>query len=66
MAEGIVAVLQYKVPTQPNPHKNKKWKMYAVKQIKICAEYRDMIPKVSVRLTGTDRNLYYRVYKKTT
>ena len=38
----ILAVLQ---SSQPNPQRNEKKnrKMYAIKQIKICAEYRDML-----------------------
>ena len=27
--------------------------MYAIKQIKICAEYRDMLPKPQLDLSGT-------------
>ena len=32
---------------------NKKRKMYAIKQIKICAEYRDMLPRPRLDLSGT-------------
>ena len=38
----MVAVLQ---SSQPKPQRNKNWKIYAVKQINICAEYRDMLPR---------------------
>ena len=31
----------------------KKGKMYAIKQIKICAEYRDMLPRPRLDLSGT-------------
>ena len=47
----MVAVLQ---GSQPNPQRN--WtlkKMYAIKQIKICAEYRDMLPRPRLDLSGT-------------
>ena len=30
-----------------------KWKMYAIKQIKICGAYRDMVPTASAGLSGT-------------
>ena len=47
----MVAVLQ---SSQPNTYRNKKkWKMYAIKQIKICAEYRDMLPRPRLDLSGT-------------
>ena len=47
----ILAVLQ---SSQPNPQRNeKKRKMYAIKQIKICAEYRDMLPRPRLDLSGT-------------
>ena len=41
--------------SQPNPQRNKqnKWKMYAIKQIEICAEYRDMLPRPRLDLSGT-------------
>ena len=43
-----------KVPNQT--HRGiKKWKMYAIKQIKICAEYRDMLPRPWLDLSGTPR-----------
>ena len=43
MAEGTMAVLKYKV-LNPTHRGIENWKMYAIKQIKICAEYRDTIP----------------------
>ena len=48
----ILAVLQI---SQPNPQRNEKKirKMYAIKQIKICAEYRDMLPRPRLDLSGT-------------
>ena len=47
----MVAVLQ---GSQPNPQRNWKLKkMYAIKQIKICAEYRDMLPRPRLDLSGT-------------
>ena len=46
----ILAVLQ---SSQPNPQRNKKRKMYAIKQIKICAEYQDMLPRPRLDLSGT-------------
>ena len=47
----ILAVLQ---SSQPNPQRNEKnRKMYAIKQIKICAEYRDMLPRSRLDLSGT-------------
>ena len=47
----ILAVLQ---SSEPNPQRNKKnWKMYAIKQIKICAEYRDMLPRPRLDLSDT-------------
>ena len=41
--------------SQPNPQRNKqkKRKMYAIKQIKICTEYRDMLPRPRLDLSGT-------------
>ena len=44
----ILAVLQ---SSQPNPQRNEK--TYAIKQIKICAEYRDMLPRPRLDLSGT-------------
>ena len=47
----ILAVLQ---SSQPNPQRNEKMrKIYAIKQIKICAEYRDMLPRPWLDLSGT-------------
>ena len=48
----ILAVLQ---SSQPNPQRKKKKnrKMYAIKQIKICAKYRDMLPRPRLDLSGT-------------
>ena len=43
-----------KVPNQT--HRGiKKWKIYAIKQIKICAEYRDMLPRPRLDLSCTPR-----------
>ena len=45
----ILAVLQ---SSQPNSQRNlKKWKMYAIKQIKICADYWDMLPRPRLDLS---------------
>ena len=45
MAEGNVYTgSPAKFPTKPTEKKKLK-KMYAIKQIKICAEYRDMLPR---------------------
>ena len=41
------------VPNQTHKENNKKRKMYAIKQIKICAEYRDMLPRPRLDLSGT-------------
>ena len=48
----ILAVLQ---SSQPNPQRKEIFfrKMYAIKQIKICAEYRDMLPRPRLDLSGT-------------
>ena len=46
----MLAILQ---SSQPNPQRNEKRKMYAIKQIKICAEYRDMLPRPRLDLSGT-------------
>ena len=35
-----------------NPQRNKKIKLYAIKQIKICAEYWDMLPRPRLNLSG--------------
>ena len=47
---GNLAVLQI---SQPNPQGNKKRKMYAIKQTKIRAEYRGMLPRPRLDLSGT-------------
>ena len=41
--------------SQPNPQRKqqKKENVYAIKQIKICAEYRDMLPRPRLDLSGT-------------
>ena len=41
-----------KVPNQTH-REIENWKMYAIKQIKICAEYRDMLPRPRLDLSGT-------------
>ena len=41
-----------KVPNQTHRGKKNR-KMYAIKQIKICAEYRDMLPRPRLDLSGT-------------
>ena len=46
----MLAVLQ---SPNPNPQRNEQRKMYAIKQIKICAEYRDMLPRPRLDLSGT-------------
>ena len=46
----MMAVL-HKVPNQT--HRGIKRKMYAIKQIKICAEYRAMLPRPRLDLSGT-------------
>ena len=49
--------LQWTVPKckvhNPNCRGIENWKMYAVKQIDICEEYRDMVPKDPASLSGT-------------
>ena len=41
-------------PTKPTEETTTtKKKMYAIKQIKICAEYRDMLPRPRLDLSGT-------------
>ena len=42
-----------KVPNQTHRGMKKIRKMYAIKQIKICAEYRDMLPRPWLDLSGT-------------
>ena len=42
-------------------------KMYAIQQIKICAEYRDMLPRPRLDFSGTpdtDLNLYNKGVKR--
>ena len=46
----MLAVLQ---SSQPNPQRNEKGNMYAIKQIKISGEYRDMLPRPRLDLSGT-------------
>ena len=51
----MVAVLQGSSTSFPNKptEKLKIEKMYAIKQIKICAEYRDMLPRPRLDSSGT-------------
>ena len=42
-----------KVPNQTHRGMKKIRKIYAIKQIKICAEYRDMLPRPRLDLSGT-------------
>ena len=42
-----------KVPNQSHSGMKKNRKMYAIKQIKICAEYRDMLPRPRLDLSGS-------------
>ena len=42
-----------KVHNQAHRGMKKNRKMYAIKQIKICAEYRDMLPRPRLDLSGT-------------
>ena len=37
------------------------WKMYAIKQTKICAKYRDMVPKASTGLSVAFQYILYRI-----
>ena len=47
----MVTVLQN---PQPNPQRYEKpWKMYTITQIKICAEYKDMLRRPRLDLSGT-------------
>ena len=46
----MVAVLE---SSQPNPHRNKIMENVCYKQIKICAECRDMLPRPRLDLSGT-------------
>ena len=51
---GHCAYLQScKVPNQTHRGVKKIRKMYAIKQIKICAEYRGMLPRPRLDLSGT-------------
>ena len=47
---GHCAVLKWKVPN-PTHREIENWKIYAIKQINICAEYRDLLPKASAGLS---------------
>ena len=49
----ILAVLQSSQPNLQRNEKKKNRKMYAIKQIKICAEYQDMLPRPRLDLSGT-------------
>ena len=54
MAEGTVHTgSPAKFPPKPTEEWKKNRKMYAIKQIKICAEYRDMLPRPRLDLSGT-------------
>ena len=54
MAEGTVHTgSPAKFQTKPTEEWIKIRKMYAIKQIKICAEYRDMLPRPRLDLSGT-------------
>ena len=54
MAEGTVHTgSPAKFPTKPTEEWKKNRKMYAIKQINICAEYRDMLPRPRLDLSGT-------------
>ena len=54
MADGTVHTdSPAKFPTKPTEEWKKNRKMYAIKQIKICAEYRDMLPRPRLDLSGT-------------
>ena len=54
MADGTVHTgSPAKFPTKPTDEWKKNRKMYAIKQIKICAEYRDMLPRPRLDLSGT-------------
>ena len=54
MAEGALHTgSPAKFPTKPTEEWKKIRKMYAIKQIKICAEYRDMLPRPRLDLSGT-------------
>ena len=54
MAEGTVhdgSPAQFL--TKPTEETTEKRKMYAIKQIKICAKYQDMLPRPRLDLSGT-------------
>ena len=54
--QKALCILAVQQSPQPNPQRNKRnWKMYAIKQIKICAKYRDMLPRprLDLDLSGT-------------
>ena len=54
MADGTVHTgSPAKFSTKPTEEWKKTRKMYAIKQIKICAEYRDMLPRPRLDLSGT-------------
>ena len=54
MTEGTVHTgSPAKFPTKPTEEWIKIRKMYAIIQIKICAEYRDMLPRPRLDLSGT-------------
>ena len=53
MALCILAGSLAKLSTKPTDEWKKCRKMYAIKQIKICAEYRDMLPRPRLDLSGT-------------
>ena len=54
MADGTVHTgSPAKFPTKPTEEWKKNRKMYAIKQIKICAKYQDMLPRPRLDLSGT-------------
>ena len=54
MADGTVHTgSPAKFSTKPTEEWKQTRKMYAIKQIKICAEYRDMLPRPRLDLSGT-------------
>ena len=54
VAEGTVHTgSPAKLPTKPTEEWKKNRKMSAIKQIKICAEYRDLLPRPRLDLSGT-------------
>ena len=48
---------------RPKLASGKKRKMYAIKQIKICAEYRDMLPRPRLDLSGTPGVVIIRAFR---